>query len=61
MSGTGIKQRAITYSNGRSRRSHINEGVLNNPSPTHYNPKVDSNNATASTFPKNERGKKNYD
>lgn len=34
--GMGIKTRAVSFTTGKGSRTNINEGVLNNPSPTHY-------------------------
>lgn len=35
-SGMGIKTRSVSFKTGKSERTKINQGVLNNPSPTHY-------------------------
>ena len=55
LSGKGVKTRILSVPAGTSQRTDINEGVLNNPSPSHYNPNHPSIVTHSVSFPKNSK------
>lgn len=58
----GIKTRSVSFKTGKSQRTKINHGVLNNPGPTQYNnaPKHEGISITMSKTQRIDEQSKNF-